>query len=120
MTRWMRGLVVMALMVSHAGAQTGPTSGVRPDRLIIRNAMVVSGNGTPAAGPYDIVIENHHIAQMVPLDPVALRSGANRPTGGVEIDATGKYVLPGIINAHAHLQDERGGIPQPYDYELKL
>ncbi len=36
------------------------------------------------------------------------------------IDATGKYVLPGLINAHAHLQEERGGKPQPFDYELKI
>ena len=32
----------------------------------------------------------------------------------------GKYVLPGLIDAHAHTQDERGGIPQPLDYELKI
>jgi dihydroorotase-like cyclic amidohydrolase len=38
----------------------------------------------------------------------------------VEIDAAGKYVLPGLINAHAHTQDERGGIPQPFEYELKI
>ena len=36
------------------------------------------------------------------------------------IDATGKYVLPGLINAHAHLQEERGGKPQPIEYELDI
>ncbi len=36
------------------------------------------------------------------------------------IDATGKYVLPGLINAHAHLQEERGGKPQPIEYELNI
>ena len=112
--------LLLAAGAAGAAAQNAPANGVRVNRLVIRNAMVVSGNGTPASGPYDIVIENHRIAQMVPLDPVALRSNANRPTGDAEIDATGKYVLPGIINAHAHLQDERGGIPQPYEYELKL
>ncbi len=29
-------------------------------------------------------------------------------------------MLPGLINAHGHLQDERARIPQPYDYTLKL
>lgn len=124
MTRHSVSLLVAAVALVgsafSAPAQTAPKNGVRTNRLIIRNAMVVSGNGTPASGPYDIVIEDHRIAQMVALDPVALRTGANRPTGDAEIDATGKYVLPGIINAHAHLQDERGGIPQPYEYELKL
>ncbi len=118
MSRIAFGFTLLAAVT--AAAQTPPVSGMRVNRLVIRNAMVVSGNGTPASGPYDIVIENHRIAQMLPLDPVSLRNNANRPVGDAEIDATGKYVLPGIINAHAHLQDERGGIPQPYEYELKL
>jgi len=105
---------------SNAPAQQAPVNGVRVNRLVIRNAMVVSGTGTPASGPFDILVEGNRIAQMVPLDPVSLRSSGQRLTGDAEIDATGKYVLPGIINAHAHLQDERGGVPQPVEYELKL
>ena len=97
------------------------SSGQRYPRLVIRNAMIVDGNGTPASGPKDIVIERNTITEVVPLDPVALREGrARRPAGDVEIDATGKYVLPGLINAHGHVQDERGGILQPVDYCLKL
>ena len=110
------------LTVGTADAQTQTiASGKRYPRLIIRNALVVEGNGTPAAGPMDIVIENNTIADVVPLDPVAVKRGeAKRPAGGVEIDAGGKYVLPGLINNHAHVQEERGGVPQPLDYELKL
>src|SRR5262245_8975071 len=97
------------------------TNGKRYPRLVIRNATVVDGNGTPAAGPKDIVIEGNRITDVVGIDPVALKSGrSRRPPGDVEIDATRKYVLPGLIDAHAHLQDERGGIPQPFDYELKM
>jgi len=96
-------------------------SGKRYPRIVIRNATVVDGNGTPAAGPKDIVIEGNRITDVVGIDPVALRSGrSRRPPGDVEIDAAGKYVLPGLIDAHAHLQDERAGVPQPFDYELKL
>ncbi len=103
-------------------AQTTVQSGVRPaGRLAIRNATIVDGNGTPASGPYDIVIEGNTIVEVVPLDPVALKAGqARHPAADREIDATGKYVLPGLINLHGHVQDERGGIPQPLDYELKL
>ena len=105
-------------------AQTSNTriaSGHRYPRLIIRNAIIIEGNGTPASGPKDIVIENGRIASIVPLDPVALSRGtAARPQGDVEIDAAGKYVMPGLINAHGHVQEERGGIPQPLDYELKM
>ena len=117
--------LAIALVASHPGsAQTTATSGTRPTRLVVRNAMVVDGNGTPARGPFDIVVEGNTITQLVALDPVAVgRGSARRPAvgnGGVEIDATGKYVLPGLINAHAHLQDERGGTQQEIDYELKM
>ena len=106
-------------------AQRAPTNGVRSPRLIIRNATIVDGNGTPAKGPFDIVVENNTITQMVALDAVAAgRNAAGRraraDANTTEIDATGKYVLPGLINAHAHLQDERGGTAQPIDYELKI
>src|SRR5215510_8805732 len=116
-------LIIVSLASPLAIAQTKQSvvNGKRYPRLVIRNATVVDGNGTPAAGPKDIVIVGNAIAEVVPLDPVALREGrAKRPEGDVEIDATGKYVLPGLINAHGHVQYERGGIPQPVDYCLKL
>jgi imidazolonepropionase-like amidohydrolase len=105
------------------GAQTqGVEHGVRPQRLVIRNATVVDGNGTPARGPFDIVLDGNVIADVVPLDPVAVRWGrARRPEGDVVIDATGKFVLPGLINAHAHLQSHRSGRSLGgYDYVLRL
>jgi len=117
--------IAIGLAAANAAAQRAPTNGVRPARLIVRNATVVDGNGTPAKGPFDIVVENGTIMQMVALDPVAAgRGGAGRrpraDANTAEIDATGKYVLPGLINAHAHLQDERAGQAQPIDYELKI
>lgn len=116
---------LLALPFAGALAQPAPSRAVthatRVPRLAIRNAMVVDGSGKPAAGPADILIEGNRIAQVVFLDPVAVRSGtATRPAADAEIDATGKYVLPGLINAHAHLQDERAKVALPYDYTLKL
>lgn len=111
------------LLASAAVAQTArPVQhGVRPARYAIRNAMIVEGNGTPASGPFDIIVEGNAIAQIVALDPVAISAGnARRPAAEWEIDATGKYVLPGLINIHGHLQDGRGGTPQPIEYEFKL
>jgi imidazolonepropionase-like amidohydrolase len=96
-------------------------SGRRYTRLIVRNATIIEGNGTPASGPKDILIENGIISAIAPLDAVSAGRGeSHRPQGDVEIDAAGKYVMPGLINAHGHVQDERGGIPQPVEYELKL
>src|SRR3990170_8496296 len=113
-------LCVFFLSRSMVAAES-PESGRRYPRLVIRNAIVVDGNGTPAAGPKDIVVEGNRIVDVVPLDPVAIQEGeGKRPEGEVEIDAQGKYVLPGLINMHAHVQDERGGVALPVDYCLKL
>src|SRR3954454_22503835 len=111
-----RCLPLLAAIPIIAAAQSSPTSGVRPQRLLIRNATIVDGNGTPAKGPFDITVVGNTIVALTPRDPVATGGrGGSRPVdpSTVVIDATGKYVLPGLINAHAHLQDERAGIPQP-------
>jgi cytosine/adenosine deaminase-related metal-dependent hydrolase len=128
-------LAVAALFVPAApGAQARPASGnaantpsapaqhgQRTRTLAIRNATIVDGNGTPARGPADILLVGDTIAQIAWLDPVAVNSGrARRPQADAEIDATGKFVLPGLINAHAHLQSNRSGYPIPYEYSMKL
>ena len=112
-------LALILPIASHA--QVAPTSGKRAESLVIRNATIVDGAGIPAFGPADIVVRGNRIEQIVWLDPVAIANGrGKRPTAATEIDATGKYVLPGLINAHSHVQDSRAGIPQPLDYELKI
>jgi len=118
------GLLGSAFVNTAVEAQGGAPAArhnVRTPRLAIRNATIVDGNGTPARGPADILIVGDTIAQVVWLDPVAVRSGrARRPVADAEIDATGKFVLPGLINAHAHLQSERSGQPQPFEYSFRL
>ncbi|MBK9528511.1 MAG: hypothetical protein IPO41_09385 [Acidobacteria bacterium] len=116
--------VMVSLMSSMALGQAAPFSfsGKRLKRIVVRNAMMVDGSGKPAAGPFDIVLENDIIKEIASLDPVAVKEGtARRPAAGeLDIDATGKYVLPGLINLHGHTQDERAGKPMPVEYVTKM
>jgi hypothetical protein len=108
-----------------------PVRGQQPDRfgglaggpykrLVIRNAMVIPGHGGPPSGPYDIVIENNVITEMVGFGSVeaAARAGRPRATGDRVIDATGLYVMPGLIDLHMHLREEP--MELEYVYYLKL
>ena len=117
-------LVLVSVLAGIAVGQTAPSlsSGKRFKRIVVRGAMVVDGSGKPAAGPFDIVIEDGLIKQIAGFDPVAAKEGqARRPEkGDLEIDAAGKYVLPGLINLHGHTQDERAGVPMPVEYVTKL
>jgi imidazolonepropionase-like amidohydrolase len=36
------------------------------------------------------------------------------------LDGAGMYLLPGLINSHIHLHDERAGLAQPFEYEYKI
>jgi imidazolonepropionase-like amidohydrolase len=82
-------------------------------RLLINNAMVIYGNGKPPFGPVDILIQDGLIAQIQPSVMHALDADA-------VIDATGKYVMPGLIDTHMHWHDARGGLAQPVQYERNL
>ena len=117
-------VVVLSLLVSGISAQVNSASfsGKRLKRIVVRNAIIVDGSGKPASGPYDIVIENDLITQIVGIDPIAAREGRERrpASGDLDIDAAGRYVLPGLINIHGHTHDGRGGQPMPVEYCMKL
>lgn len=113
------GMAVIAT-ASPLAAQFGDLAAGPYDRLVIQNAMVIPGHGGPPVGPYDIVIEGNTITEMTSFDPVTAerRGGGQRATGDRVIDATGMYVMPGMIDLHMHLRNDP--LPLEYTYYLKL
>ncbi len=108
--------IFLAVALSVVGQTRGVEGGQRYDRLVIRNAVIIDGNGTPPSGPSDIIVEGNAIRSVG-----RPRRGADAYTDEVHmIDGTGMYVLPGLINLHAHLQDGRADNPCPFEYEFKL
>src|SRR5262249_55552543 len=92
-------LVTLATFGSTAAQPVPSTPSIHARtarRLVIRNAMVIYGNAKPPYGPVDIVVQDGLISSIngsSDSPPVAAASDA-------VIDATGKYVMPGIVNAH--------------------
>src|SRR5690606_34299953 len=83
--------------------------------LIIRGATLIDGTGAPPRGPVDIVIERNRIAQIAGVGYPGVPIDASRRPGNAtrEIDATGKYVLPGFVDLHLHT----GGVPKAPEAE---
>jgi dihydropyrimidinase len=67
--------------------------------LLIKNGTVLSSSGAFAA---DVLVDGEQIAAL--LQPGTALGNADR-----EIDASGKYVLPGGIDVHTHMQLPFGG-----------
>ena len=107
-------LLFLGALVAQAQNQA-PQHAKRADQLVITNTIMIDGLGTPAEGPVDIVIKQNRIASIN-----RLRRDADYLKNAAVIDGTDKYVLPGFINMHGHLQDERAGKPQPFEYQQKL
>jgi len=92
------------------------------DRLVIRGGYVIDGTGAPPYGPTDIVVEDNRITQIkvvgfpgLPIDD------KNRPAMGTrEIDAQGKYILPGFIDAHSHIHTVKYDQKVSPEYIFKL
>jgi len=98
------------------GQTRGIQSGKRYDRMIIRNVIMLDGNGTPPRGPVDIIIEGNRIEAVRNAEP----EGAAYADEAHVLDGTGLTALPGLINIHAHIHDGRGREPLPFEYLYKL
>jgi imidazolonepropionase-like amidohydrolase len=106
---------VLSATVSQAQSR-GVETGQRYEELVIRNVIVIDGKGTPPRGPVDIVLKGNMIRSIRSADR---RPDAYRDSPHV-LDGSGLYVLPGLINLHAHIHDNRGGDPIPFEYLYKL
>ena len=68
--------------------------------LVIQNGTLIDGSGAPAAENGAVVIEGNRVSSVG-----LLPGGINlEDTGAVEvIDATGQWIMPGLIDGHCHL-----------------
>lgn len=94
------------------------------NRLILRGVILISGEGAPARGPVDIVIEKNRIANIVnvghPGVPILPEGRPVANKGDKEMDLTGMYVLPGFIDMHGHIGGSADDIPAEYVFKLWL
>lgn len=67
--------------------------------LLIRNSRLFEGSDAVPRGTRDILIEGGRIARITEGGRIGSRPGVT------EIDAAGRTVIPGLIDAHTHISD---------------
>lgn len=91
-------------------------------QLIIRGGILINGTGAPPVGPVDIVIEGNRITNIVnvgnPMLPIPTDRRPKLAANGTELDASGKYILPGFVDTHAHIGGGNKGAHASYVYKL--
>src|SRR5918994_495288 len=71
---------------------------------LIKNGLVLSVDG---ATPMDVLVDGETIAALLPTGSTAL--GDLETTADRVVDAAGKYVLPGGVDVHTHMELPFGG-----------
>src|SRR6266404_2125941 len=76
-------------------------------RLLIKNGTLIDGSGCDPVPNTLVVVESNRIAHVGPAD------GRLRPESPDDtvIDAAGKFILPGLIDAHCHISLHQGALP---------
>ena len=77
---------------------------------VLTHATVIDGTGAAPQNDVSVVMENGVIRDMGPSSKITA------PTGAAVMDLTGKFIVPGIINAHGHVDANRD--PQLRQYAL--
>lgn len=90
----MMKLALIATAALMTFGATGATLGAQQAPVVLHASKVIDGRGKTLTN-VDIVVENGKITHIGPKAAV--------PKGAREIDLRGKTVLPGLIDAHVHL-----------------
>lgn len=92
------GCVVTTYMLAGNQAADNQAAHTAADILVIRDARLIDGTGRPPAEHASIVIAGNRVQQIF-----RDAGEARIPNGARVIDAGGRTILPGLIDAHVHL-----------------
>lgn len=92
----------LALCVAIAAAATLAAGPAFSETLVVQADRVLAEPGKAPRGATSIVVENGRI--------IALLDGRQAgPTGAKVVDLGNRFVLPGLIDSHVHLDSDAGG-----------
>jgi imidazolonepropionase-like amidohydrolase len=72
------------------------------DTVVYTGATLIDGTGATPIADAVLVVENGRVAAVGTAEDVPI------PRGATEVDLSGQYIMPGLIDAHVHVGDTRG------------
>lgn len=97
----MRPILACALVVLQlVGCRTVP-NGETAGWVVLRDVTVIDGTGAPAQPHQTILLRGDRIARIGPMSHV------EPPAGAAVLDVAGLFVIPGLIDLHVHLPEDR-------------
>src|SRR5438876_1658470 len=109
MSTWKISGVVLCLFLASIIAAQQQRSAV----VVIQGATVIPGTGRPAIRNAAIVIDGGRIRDIGPRNEVRV------PGNAQVIDGRGKWVIPGLIDAHVHFSQSGGLYTRPDIIDLR-
>ena len=75
-----------------------------PDGVALVGATLIDGTGGPPLVESAIVVRRGHI------ESVGSRGDFQLPERTTEVDLTGRWIMPGLVDGHVHLVDPQAGV----------
>ncbi len=94
------GFVCFAAFVFFVVIPTTDAQTPAPGVIAFTNARVIDGTGGPAIEQATIIVRNGKI------DAVGPSASVTAPAGAMVVNLSGKTVMPGLINSHAHIDPD--------------
>ena len=94
------GLFFLVFFASFAVSIPGHAQTPAPGTIAFTNARVIDGTGGPAIEQATIIVKNGKI------DAIGPSATVKAPADATVVNLTGKTVMPGMINAHAHIDPD--------------
>ncbi len=107
--RWAAALLAAGFLI--AGWATRATLAQAPPvtTVALTGARLIDGSGTAPIERATLIIRDGRVLAAGPTDSIAI------PAGSVRVDLAGKTIIPGLINAHAHINAEANSAISPRD-----
>ncbi|MFB3097095.1 MAG: hypothetical protein ACE1ZZ_00305, partial [Dehalococcoidia bacterium] len=88
--------LAISLILQASGQVTRTLPAVTSSVVVVVGATLIDGTGAPPVPETTLVIEDGRILQ------IGRRGEVPIPAGAQIIEAEGKYLIPGLIDAHVH------------------